>query len=121
MIRSRGLNHIHLNVGNLPRSVKFYRDAFGLKLKFAIGRRMAFLGSQGAKDIVALRKAGKGEPIGNGGVSHFGFAMDGPLEDCIAQIERAGGKLIERGPSTSPGAPYAYVADPDGYVIEIGN
>ena len=30
MIKSRGLNHIHLNVGNLKRSVKFYEEAFGL-------------------------------------------------------------------------------------------
>jgi catechol 2,3-dioxygenase-like lactoylglutathione lyase family enzyme len=42
------------------------------------------------------------------------------LEKCIAQIERAGGKLIERG-EHGPGVPYAFVADPDGYLIEIGN
>ena len=120
MIRSRGLNHINLNVRNLDRSVAFYRKAFGLKVRFAAGRRMVFMGSPGAHDIVTLYKARKDEPIGNGGVSHFGFEMNGPIEKCIAQVERAGGKLLDRG-EHAPGVPYAYLADPDGYVIEIGN
>lgn len=42
------------------------------------------------------------------------------METCIAQIERAGGRLLERG-EHQPGLAYAYFADPDGYVIEIGN
>ena len=120
MIVSRGLNHIHLNVGNLKRSVKFYEEAFGLKVKFTAGRGLVFLSSPGASDLITLCKAGKGEPIGNGGLSHFGFAMKGAMETCIAQIERAGGKLLERG-EHQPGLAYAYFADPDGYVIEIGN
>lgn len=120
MIRSRGLNHIHLNVGNLKRSVRFYQEAFGLKIKFTSGRGLVFLGSRGASDLITLCKARKGEPIGNGGLSHFGFEMKGAMDPCIAQVERAGGKLLERG-EHQPGLAYAYLADPDGYVIEIGN
>jgi hypothetical protein len=33
-------------------------------------------------------------------------------------VERAGGRLLRRG-EFAPGLPYAYVADPDGYEIEI--
>ena len=120
MIRSRGLNHIHLNVSNLKRSVTFYQEAFGLKIKFTAGRGLVFLGSPGASDLITLCKAGKGEPIGNGGLSHFGFEMKGPMATCIAQVEGAGGKLLERG-EHQPGLAFAYFADPDGYVIEIGN
>ena len=40
-------------------------------------------------------------------------------DEIIAQIERAGGKLRRRG-EHEPGQPYAYVHDPDGYLIEIG-
>ncbi len=119
-IRSKGLNHINLNVSNLKRSAAFYRKAFGLRVRFSVGQRMVFLGSPGASDVITLLKVGKRDPIGNGGVSHFGFEMDGPLDKCIAQIERAGGKLIERG-DHGAGYVYAYLADPDGYVIEIGN
>ncbi len=38
--------------------------------------------------------------------------------DTIAEVERAGGRLLRRG-EFAPGLPYAYVADPDGYEIEI--
>lgn len=118
MVRSRGLNHIQLNVRNLARSVAFYEKAFGLKVKFRIGRSMAFLQSPGADDLITLNKRSSKEGIGNGGVAHFGFAMDAPIEKSIAQVTRAGGKLIDRG-EHAPGVEYAYISDPDGYVIEL--
>lgn len=118
VIRSRGLNHIQLNVRNLARSVAFYEKAFGLKVKFRIGRRMVFLQSPGAHDLITLNKCSRNELIGNGGVAHFGFAMDAPIEKCIIQVTRAGGKLIGRG-EHAPGLEYAYFSDPDGYVIEL--
>ena len=34
------------------------------------------------------------------------------------EVERAGGKLLKRG-EFKPGFPFAYVAAPDGYKIEI--
>lgn len=55
-----------------------------------------------------------------GGVDHFGFRLTdkGQLDRAIEEAERAGGKLLERG-ERSPGNPFAYVTDPDGYVIEL--
>ncbi len=118
MIRSRGLNHIQLNVRNLTRSVSFYEKAFGLKVRFRIGRNMAFLQSPGADDLITLNKCSGNERVGKGGVAHFGFAMDAPIEKSIIQVTRAGGKLLDRG-EHAPGMEYAYVSDPDGYVIEL--
>lgn len=118
VIRSRGLNHIQLNVRNLSRSVAFYEKAFGLKVKFRIGRRMVFLRSPGTNDLITLNKCASSEYVGAGGVAHFGFAMDAPIEKCITQVMRAGGKLIDRG-EHAPGIEYAYMSDPDGYVIEL--
>ena len=122
MIASHGLNHINLNVSDIQRSVKFYQEAFGLEVKFWEGRRMVFLGSPGAHDLITLCQVDKSEPVGAGGVSHFGFALGrkGQLDESVAQIERAGGKLLSRG-EHAPGVPYAYFADPDGYVIEISS
>jgi lactoylglutathione lyase len=122
MIKSRGLNHINLNVGDIQRSLRFYQEAFGLEVRFWEGKRMVFLASPGARDLITLCEVDQGEPIGSGGVSHFGFALGGlkELDESVKQVERAGGRLLSRG-EHAPGVPYAYFADPDGYVIEIGN
>ena len=37
---------------------------------------------------------------------------------AIKEVKKAGGKLLERGEHNA-GVPYAYVCDPDGYVIEL--
>ena len=122
MIASRGLNHINLNVSDIRRSLEFYQKAFGLEVRFWEGRRMVFLGSPGAGDVITLCQVESGEPIGSGGVTHFGFALGdrSALDESVRQVERAGGRLLSRG-EHAPGVPYAYFADPDGYVIEIGN
>ena len=56
----------------------------------------------------------------SGGIAHFGFRLvdPGDIDHAIAEVERAGGRLLRRG-EFAPGLPYAYVADPDGYEIEI--
>jgi lactoylglutathione lyase len=122
MIKFRRLNHINLNVSDVQRSLRFYQEAFGLEVRFWEGRRMVFLGSPGADDVITLCEVETGEPSGSGGVSHFGFGLanKSDLGQAVKQIERAGGKLLRRG-EHAPGVPYAYFTDPDGYVIEIGN
>ena len=121
MVKARGLNHINLNVRDIGRSLKFYQDAFGLEVKFWEGKKMVFLRSPGAKDTITLCRAKAGDPVGSGGVSHFGFSIaKNNLDKMVRQVERAGGKLQSRG-KHAPGVPYAYFADPDGYVIELGN
>src|SRR5262249_50901413 len=109
MIKSCGLNHINLNVSDVQRSLKFYQEAFGLEVKFWEGQRMVFLGSPGARDLITLCEVEKDQPIGSGGVSHFGFGLVGvkELDESVRQIERAGGKLLRRGERT-PGVFYAY-------------
>lgn len=122
MVKSRGLNHINLNVSDINRSVRFYREALGLEVDFWEGKKMVFLNSPGARDTITLCQAEPGAPVGSAGVSHFGFAIGGEsqLDAAVEQFLRAGAKLLGRG-EHAPGVPYAYFADPDGYVIELGN
>ncbi len=121
MVKARRLNHINLNVSDIDRSARFYQEAFGLEVAFWEGRKMVFLNSPGANDTITLCQAGSGEPVGTGGLSHFGFSMgSGNLDEAIEQVKRAGGKLLSRGKHGGR-FPYAYLADPDGYVIELGN
>ncbi len=121
MIKARGLKHINLNVRDIGRSLKFYQEAFGLEVKFWEGKTLVFLSSPGANDTITLCQAKPDDPVAGGGVSHFGFSTGkGNLDEMVKQIENAGGKLRSRG-EHAPGVPYAYIADPDGYVIELGN
>jgi catechol 2,3-dioxygenase-like lactoylglutathione lyase family enzyme len=59
MVKSRGLNHINLNVSDINRSVRFYREALGLEVDFWEGKKMVFLSSPGARDTITLCQGGR--------------------------------------------------------------
>ncbi len=122
MIRTLGLTHIHLLVRDIVRSVRFYQSVFGMTERFREGPKMVFLNTPGSEDLITLREdPGEARLAGvNGGVSHFGFRLANAcdLDAAIAEVEAAGGRLVRRG-EHAPGVPFAYVEDPDGYVIEL--
>ncbi len=121
-VRTRGLNHIHLIVRDLDRSLRFYRGAFGLEERFRDGPKMVFLSPPGSDHLITLNEDAESAHLAgdNGGVGHFGLGLADPaeLDRAIAEVERNGGKLLQRG-ERGESSRYAYVADPDGYVIEI--
>jgi catechol 2,3-dioxygenase-like lactoylglutathione lyase family enzyme len=122
MIRTQGLTHIHLVVRDLERSLRFYQAVFGMEEQFRDGPKMVFLNTPGSQDLITLNEdPGEARLAGvNGGVAHFGFrlAQFADLDAAIAEVEAAGGKLIRRG-EHGPAKRFAYIEDPDGYVIEL--
>jgi catechol-2,3-dioxygenase len=120
MIETEGLTHVHLAVADVHRALAFYRDVFGMEVRFWDGDDMVFLGTPGARDTITLNQGDRDRAGLRGGVDHIGFRLrdTAKLDDAISQVERAGGRLIERG-EHAPGHPFAYVADPDGNVIEL--
>ena len=110
--------HIGLAVRDAERSYRFYQAVFGVK---EIWREEGSIQATtpGNHDVIAFEedasKAGR-----MAGITHFGFrAMDRKDIDAAAEaIERAGGKVLERGEFV-PGEPYVFAADPDGYRIEV--
>ena len=118
MIRTHGLTHLSLAVRDPDRSLRFYHDVFGVNEYCRDESSIQVLGP-GPHDVIAFERspqtAGR-----SGGISHFGFRLVSPadIDAAVATVERAGGTLLRRG-EFSPGMPYAYVADPDGYEIEI--
>ena len=115
------MTHIHLIVSDLERSQKFYEDAFGLK---AILRhddeRMVFLQTPGVGDVLTLREGSRDEVGQSAGIDHFGFPLvdANDLDDAIREVEAAGGTLLEKS-EIGGGLPTAFLADPDGYRIQI--
>ena len=122
MIRTRGLTHIHLVVRDLDRSLRFYKRVFGLEERFREGLHMVFLNTPATHDLITLNENRDEAQLAGvkGGVNHFGFRLTeiSDLDSDIKEVEAAGGTLIQRG-EHAPGVPFAYVKDPDGYVIEL--
>jgi catechol 2,3-dioxygenase len=122
MIKTQGLTHIHLVVRDLDRSLRFYKDVFGMEEQFREGDCMVFLSTPGSEDLITLNQDPAEVHLAGvrSGVNHFGFRLTSPadFDAAIREVEKAGGKLRSRG-EHGPGTPFAYVSDPDGYVIEF--
>ena len=121
MIRTKGLTHIHLIVRDMKRSLRFYKTVFGMQVRFKVGRNLVFLNTPGSADTITLNEdPDLADAAGtSGGISHFGFQLvKTDLDTAIREVKKAGGRLLEKG-EHEPGVPYAYIADPDGYVIEL--
>ncbi len=122
MIQTKGITHIHLVIRDLERSLRFYHSVFGMEERFRDGRKLVFLNTPGSQDLMTLNEDPDEARLAgvNGGVSHFGFRLadSADFDTAIAEVEAGGGKLIERG-EHAPRAPFAYIQDPDGFVIEL--
>jgi catechol 2,3-dioxygenase-like lactoylglutathione lyase family enzyme len=122
-VETLGIRHIHLLVADHERSVAFYQQVFGMEVAFRDGD-ILFLRSPDGRDDLALhlaRTAEERDRVGrHGGFEHFGITVKdrARLDDCIAAALASGGTLVDKG-EHAPGVPYAYISDPDGYVIEI--
>jgi catechol 2,3-dioxygenase-like lactoylglutathione lyase family enzyme len=121
-----GIRHVHLLVAEHERAASFYAKAFGMAEVFRSGP-LVLLATPGAGDSLALHLAATEEERARaghqGGVEHFGFHLAkassaDSVDAAVRAVQGAGGRVLERG-EHAPGLPYALVADPDGYAIEI--
>jgi catechol 2,3-dioxygenase-like lactoylglutathione lyase family enzyme len=118
MIRTRGLSHIALATADPHRTGRFYEQAFGCRVYWRDEDSVQVLGP-GRYDVLAFERdpesAGKA-----GGILHFGFRLADPadIDAVVEQAVAAGATLLRRG-DFGEGLPFAYVADPDGYEIEL--
>jgi catechol 2,3-dioxygenase-like lactoylglutathione lyase family enzyme len=118
MVRTYGLTHINLVVRDVERSLRFYGQVFGVE-EYGRTEGLVHTRTPGCQDVITFdeQSSGAGE---SRGIPHFGFRLVSPgdIDAAVEEVERAGGKLLRRG-EFCPGCPYAYVADPDGYEVEI--
>ena len=117
MVRTHGLTHISLSVRDPEVSLAFYQRLFGVREYHREGDTIQALGP-GPKDVLVFeRRDGHGEA---GGIDHFGFRLVDPADAELAarEAEAAGARILRRG-EFAPGQPYLYLADPDGYTIEL--
>ena len=116
-----------LRVGDLERSVKFYTEILGMSLlrqkEYPDGRfTNAFLGYGDEKENTALELTYNWDTDhydkGNG-FGHLAIEVNDVYE-AAEKIRQQGGKIIrEPGPMNAGTTILAFVADPDGYEIEL--
>jgi lactoylglutathione lyase len=119
--------HTMLRVGDLDRSITFYRDILGMQLisrkDYAEGKfTLAFLGYGTNPDHAEI------ELTHNWGVEsyelgtaygHIALGVDDIHATCD-RIRAAGGKITrEPGPMKHGTTVIAFVVDPDGYKVEL--
>jgi catechol 2,3-dioxygenase-like lactoylglutathione lyase family enzyme len=116
VIRLSGIDHVHLHVGDLDRSLQFFKDAFGVEEAFRVGDLLVFVRLPGAGTVIALDARSESER----NPPHVGFVLadKASLDEALKTVARAGGQVVQQG-EHAPGMPYAYVSDPDGNVLEF--
>ena len=123
--------HTMLRVGDLQRSIDFYTGALGMRLVRTTDRpehkyTLAFLGFADDPDGAELELTynhGVDRYEHGGTYGHVAIAVRDAAAACAAVREassRVGGKVTrEAGPVKGGTTVIAFVADPDGYLIEL--
>ncbi len=104
MVQTFGLTHINLAVRDLGRALLFYEQVFGLH-EYGRGDGLVHTQASGRHDIVTFAEDPATAGL-SGGIAHFGFRLVDPddIDRAIAEVERAGGRLLRRG-EFAPGLP----------------
>jgi lactoylglutathione lyase len=119
--------HTMLRVGNLERSIQFYTECLGMKLLRTTDRpeqqyALAFVGYGTNPDHAELELTyNYGVERYELGTAYGHIALGVPNVHAACEAIRAAGGLITReaGPVKGGTTMIAFVADPDGYKIEL--
>jgi lactoylglutathione lyase len=117
--------HTMLRVGDLDRSIAFYREVLGMQLlsrkDYPDGQfTLAFVGyGDGGAEIELTYNYGVDRYEIGTGFGHIALEVDDAAATCT-QVRARGGKVTrEAGPMKHGTTVIAFVEDPDGYKIEF--
>lgn len=121
------LLHTMLRVGDLDASISFYTEILGMKLlrrqDYPEGKfTLAFVGYGAETDTAVIELTYNWGTdhyeVGNG-YGHIALEVDDVYQAADAIKQRGGKILREAGPMNAGTTLIAFVADPDGYPIEL--
>ena len=119
--------HTMIRVGNLQRSIDYYTGVMGMELLRTSDRpeqkyKLAFVGygdeSKGAVLELTYNYGVEKYDIG-AGFGHIAIAVPDAAAACAAVKAKGGTVTREAGPVKGGTTVIAFVADPDGYKIEL--
>lgn len=119
--------HTMIRVGDLERSIRFYTEILGMKLlrkeDFPDGKfTLAFVGygDESHNSVIELTYNWGTESYDHGDAfGHIAVEVDDVYE-AVERIRHAGGEIVrEAGPMKHGTTVIAFIADPDGYKIEL--
>jgi lactoylglutathione lyase len=121
------LLHTMIRVGDLDRSIAFYTDVLGMKLlrrkdypdgEFTLG--FVGYGDEAANSVIELTYNWGVDQYEIGtGFGHIALEVD-DVYRAAEEIKQRGGRILrEAGPMNAGTTIIAFVADPDGYPIEL--
>jgi len=116
MLPIRGVYEVAINVRDLARAERFYREVLGLQVGLRNDeRRRVFLRAGGQAGMVVLI-----EDPGEWPAQHLAFTVDAADIDAAAAALRRAGVKVD-GPVTHDWMPAksAYFSDPDGHELEL--
>ena len=121
------LLHTMLRTGNLDRSIDFYTQVLGMKLlrrkDYPEGKfTLAFVGygEESDSSVIELTYNWGVEKYEIGtGYGHIALEVDDVYAACDAIRQKGGTIIREAGPMNAGTTLIAFVADPDGYYIEL--
>lgn len=131
-VQVRSLDHIHVYAADPDSSAQFYQDHFDatpisrdaningdVRIFLGLGGQVLVVGSFPAGLAAAEPPdAGDGAYTHGFGVAHFGLRV-ADVEASVAELSIAGVRVLSRTVHEPSGLTYAYVAAPDGVVIEL--
>lgn len=119
------LEHVGIMVKDLEKSIAFYRDVIGLKLRGTLVHTdpsitLAFLSFPGAQETEIELIHGYNDQLpAEGKVHHLAFAVD-QLEPEIERLRALGVTFIDEEITTLPnGSRYIFFHGPDGEWLEL--
>ena len=119
--------HTMLRVGDLERSTRFYTDVLGMRLLRKTDRpdqkyTLAFVGYGNEAEGAVLELTynyGVNHYDPGAGFGHIAIEVDDAAAACAAVRAKGGAVTREAGPVKGGTTIIAFVADPDGYKIEL--
>ncbi len=117
------IGHIHLKVGDLERSLEFYRDLLGFEITQRYGDQAVFISAGGYHHHIGLNtwNSKNAPPAAKNGVGLFHTAILYPerkdLATILDRLQKAGYPLT--GAADHGVSEALYMDDPDGNGVEL--